>query len=166
MFLKYSPFSTILILALKTPRNNAHFWRAYRKSFIKINHSMIHLEPIVLSSTKIFKSSKSHVIPSNWFLQSSFCIVARVTTVIYPLQCKCYSSDLWDLTITMREYCEEEMWVLGFLHHECFKILKSRVEDEWFQEFWSMSDVENQYSHFWSHSIHIVENCKSCKNRR
>ena len=26
-----------------------------------------------------------------------------------------------------------------------------------------MSDVENQYSHFRSHSIHIVENCKVAK---
>ena len=41
----------------------------------------------------------------------------------------------------------------------------SRVQDEWFQEFWSMSDGENQYSHFRPHSIHIVESHKSCESR-
>ena len=36
--------------------------------------------------------------------------------------------------------------------------VKSRVEDEWFDEFLAWVMWKNQYSHFRSHSIHIVKN--------
>ena len=52
------------------------------------------------------------------------------------------------------------MWVLGFTNHECQKSLsKSRGEAEWFgQTFLARMICKTQYSHFRSHSNHIVEN--------
>jgi hypothetical protein len=37
-------------------------------------------------------------------------------------------------------------------------LVKSQVEDEWFDEFLVWVMCKNQYSHFGSHSIHIVKN--------
>ena len=59
----------------------------------------------------------------------------------------------------MREYCEEEMWVWVFPHHKCQKkFVKSRVQDEWFDEFLAWVMWKKPYSQFQSHSIHIVKN--------
>ena len=62
----------------------------------------------------------------------------------------------------MWKYCEEEMWVRDFPHHECQKILsKSRGEAEWFgRNFLARMVRKILYSHFRSHSISIVEKYK------
>ena len=61
----------------------------------------------------------------------------------------------------LRQYCEEEMWVLGFPNHECQKSChitsRRRVICK---EFLAWVIWKTQYSHFRSHSIDIVENYK------
>ena len=56
-----------------------------------------------------------------------------------------------------------EYWVSHITN--AWKFLKSWVKDKNFQEFWSISDVENQYSYFQSHNIGIFESYKKLWNR-
>ena len=51
---------------------------------------------------------------------------------------------------------------MGFSKSQMPKnLVKSQVEDEWFDEFLAWVMWKNPYSHFWSHSIHIVKNCNN-----
>ena len=60
------------------------------------------------------------------------------------------------------------MWVRDFPHHECQKILsKSRGEASWFgRNFLAQMVRKIPYSHFRSHSNHIVENYKQLNTRQ
>ena len=64
----------------------------------------------------------------------------------------------------LREYHEEEMWVLNFPHHKLEKFFKSRVEDEWFGKTFLASVMwKTQYLHFRPHCIHIYTSYKYTK---
>ena len=61
----------------------------------------------------------------------------------------------------MRQYCEEEMWVLGFPNHECQKSCQITSRRRVIcKEFLAWVIWKTPYSHFRSHSIDIVENYK------
>ena len=79
---------------------------------------------------------------------------------------------LWDVVLSMAKWLN--LSKIGRLHWEntvrrnvsmAFStsqmpknLVKSRVEDEWFDKFLAWVMWKNQYSHFRSHSIHIVKN--------
>ena len=138
---------------------------------------MIQLTP--LSKTTIVaklwnKKSCSHFTMTKF--QKNCQIVAKCEHEFYSTLCKVCT---WVLLNTLQQFHEffltlcklvvfynvntvrSEMWVWGFPNHSCQKFLtnhSSSTRD--LTRFLAFVIWKTPYSHFWSHSIHIVENYK------